>query len=408
MRRSFGTLVSTLGVVSVLVGFGGAVPSNDGSGSPMLYVLSDDGVSVVDAARGETTFSAEHALPAPDWSVVYRARHSGGSTWVDATEPSTGDAFLSQRFDGNLDIRAVSASGDVVALMPHERERYGGHGIYRPAERRASRILLTSLDGTAPQRIDVAANVEPEAFSVDGRTLFVIQYKPPMEPETYRVRQLDLASETLGDVYTDQKELQNDMRGTAHTQVLAPDGTRLYTLYTKPNGEAFVHVLSLDQQFANCVDLPEGFGTEPDAMAITTTPDGGQVLVVDGAAGRIAEVDAAALRVSRSMRLRGVEPSAESVVATATADSLIVGSGRTIVELQQPAFSPVQDWSLRTRVTAISASGGGFLFAAERSRVTGLDLGSRQRYVITDVGRGIRSISDALPPTAKGYVQCAC
>ena len=108
------------------------------------------------------------------------------------------------------------------------------------------------------------------------------------------------------------------------------------------------------------------------------------------------------------MGLRGFEKSDAPVVATATTDSLIVGSGHSIVELRQPSYAPVQDWSLRTRVTALSAGGFGFLYAAEQDRVTGLDLGSRQRYVITDVGHGIRSISDALPPTAKGYVQCAC
>jgi len=407
MRRSFGALVSTLGVVSVLVGVGGAVPAQDGSISPLLYVASDDGVSVVDVGRDETTFSAEHALPSSDWSLVVDARRDGNGTMVEGIDPVTGTVVRSQRLHGRLDVRTVSRSGDLIALMPRGDERYAS-GLGPPEGRRETYVVLTRLDGAPAQRLEVEANTEPEAFSVDGRFLFVVQYSPPMNPDRYRVRQLDLATGQLGDVYTDQKELQDDMRGTPHQQVLAPDGTRLYTLYTKPNGEAFVHVLSLDQQFANCVDLPEGFGTEPDTMAITTTPDGTTVVVVDGAAERIAEVDAALLRLRRSVPLRGVRVSDAPVVATATDASVIVGIGRSIVQLQQPSLTPVQDWSLGSRVTALHASEYGFLYAAERDRVTGLDLSSRQRYLITDVGNGIHSISDALPSTSKGYVQCAC
>ena len=43
-----------------------------------------------------------------------------------------------------------------------------------------------------PRRYMLAGNFEPEAFSLDGRALFVIEFSPPLAPYRYRVRSLDL------------------------------------------------------------------------------------------------------------------------------------------------------------------------------------------------------------------------
>ena len=87
---------------------------------------------------------------------------------------------------------------------------------------------------------------------------------------------------------------EEEMRGEGRQAVLSPDRTRLYTLYLHqadhqhtrdllpgrhaPDGttvHAFVHVLSLTEGWAYCLDLPAPFG-EPAAgtHALTVSPDG--------------------------------------------------------------------------------------------------------------------------------------
>ena len=80
-----------------------------------------------------------------------------------------------------------------------------------------------------------------------------------------------------------EDELQEPMRGTARAQTVAPDGRRLYTLYTcdataDEPAEAFVHVLDLDTETASCVDLPAEFATDP-LGAVAVTPSGSRLFV---------------------------------------------------------------------------------------------------------------------------------
>ena len=141
---------------------------------------------------------------------------------------------------------------------------------------------------------DIAANIEPEAFSTDGGALFVVQYLPPMDPDRYQVRRLDLGTGELTLVPSVDGANQGQMPGIARTSVMAPDGRRLYTLYTsEENGQrySFVHVLDLDRQWAHCVDLPLTFGADPEAMGIAIDPNGSRVYVADVAAGKLAAID---------------------------------------------------------------------------------------------------------------------
>jgi len=409
MRRSLTTLVSTFGVSAVLLSVVGALPQHAPT-SELLYLGTRDGVTVVDAGTGAATLAARDALPTGDWSRVVHARDIGDNgTIVDALDPSTGDVVRTQRFDTRLDVRAVSRDGNLVALMPHEPGRYGGDGLYRPASRDETRIIFTRLDGAPARTIDLAANVEPEAFSTDNSALFVIKYSPSLHPDRYRVTRLDLGTGELGDVYTNEKELQGNMRGVAYTQVLSPDGTRLYTFYKKPNGEAFVHALSLDQQVANCVDLPEGFGADPAAVAITTSPNGEYVVVVDGAARKISEVDAAELRVEHTRSFRGLPATHDPVVAATTGGHVYVSTAHSVVELSRATLRPVSHWSMDGRVQALEIGASGLLFVAERDRITAVDPQDRGRgWALNVESGGIRTVSDSLPATGKGYVQCAC
>jgi hypothetical protein len=292
--------------------------------------------------------------------------------------------------------------------MPKNPRRYGDEGIYAPARRQETRIVVTRLAGT-PRTYDVAANIEPEAFSADGRALFVIQYKPALDPDRYRVRRLDLMTGELEDVFTNDKLIQGDMRGRAFDQAAAPDGSKLYTLYRKHTGETFVHLLDLVNQTAQCVLLPSNFGTDAAAMAITTAPDGA-VFVVDPQVQEIAELDPARHGVAQSLPYRAPEYG-EPVVAAASAESIFVASTNHVAQLRRHDLGVIDTWTLENEVEAIHASASGILYIALPDRLLAVSL--------SDVAEGllpvldvkiddIRGIGDALPVTAKGSVQCAC
>ena len=410
MLGSLGKLVGTLGVSAIALGTGAAVIPGHGGGEhgSLMYLTTESGVAVVDEA-GRSTFSAPNALPTGDWSEVVTARPVGANgTVVEAVDPATGAVRRSQTVDGTLEVRAVARSGDLVVLMAPEHEARGE--VYRPESRAHTDLVVVRLDGSPPRTIGLDANVEPEAFSTDLSGLFVVQYSPPLNPDRYRVRRLDLTTGVLGDVYTTDKELQGDMRGTPHTQALASDGAHLFTLYTKPNHEAFVHVLGLDGQFANCVDLPEGFARRPDAVAITSSPDGRWVFVVDAASQRVARVDVADLTVRRADKVESLPSARGPVVATATRAGLFVASGRRIVQLGGAKLATLDEWSVATPVRAVHVGSAGTLIAASRDRITTLWPRSKATPSVLRVHTtgDIIGIADGLPVTAKDSVQCAC
>src|SRR5207247_11381997 len=139
-----------------------------------------------------------------------------------------------------------------------------------PVPRSSHRIGVAEPRGwLKPLSFDLTWNYEPEAFSTDGSTLFMIQYLPPTAPEAYRVTSLDLAKGVVSPVFGRYKEPTERMPGVRLEQILSPDGSKLYTLYTSQpsayetryGGNAaastpvtFVHILNLKEHWAYCLE----------------------------------------------------------------------------------------------------------------------------------------------------------
>ena len=162
----------------------------------------------------------------------------------------TGKTIATRLLPRNLGVRAVSDDGSAIVLTENA---VTGANPYEPTPRARTRLTVART-GQKPTTYLVEGNVEPEAFSLSTRSLFVIQYTPPSAPDRYRVARIDLSSHraaaTPHAVRSNEDELQEPMRGTARAQTMAPDGRRLYTLYTRDAtatepAEAFVHVLDL-------------------------------------------------------------------------------------------------------------------------------------------------------------------
>jgi hypothetical protein len=264
--------------------------------------------------------------------------------------------------------------------------------------------------------LSVPGNVEPEAFSLSGDALFVVDFVPPLAPERYRVARLDLRRGSVDDVRSNEEELQAPMRGSARAQAMAPDGRRLYTLYTRDAtptepAEAFVHVLDLDDETATCIDLPAEFASNP-LGAVAVSPSGARAFVFVAAAGVLAELDTRSLTVSRTALIaRPLGATGLTSRATATDSTLYLSVDQQIAPVDLDDLS-VGEWvPAPGTVTGIQpASDGASLYVALPDRVYRYDrrtLEPRQT-VVEPTPTPIDHLPPALPPIPDGYTKCAC
>ena len=94
--------------------------------------------------------------------------------------------------------------------------------------------------GSAGQRsrVELPGNLEPEAFDITGQVLFVLDYLPPVAPDRYRVRVVDLHPRQLQPLFTRLKSVvppgaEEEMRGEGRQAVYGTRKARqLFTLYT--------------------------------------------------------------------------------------------------------------------------------------------------------------------------------
>jgi hypothetical protein len=302
----------------------------------------------------------------------------------------------------------------MVALTPPPQP---GTDTYHPAAKDPTPMVIVERDEPEPEVLSVPGNVEPEAFSLSGDALFVIDFVPPLAPERYRVARLDLRSNTVDDVWSREDELQAPMRGTARAQAVAPDGRRLYTLYTRDAtadepAEAFVHVLDLDNEIASCVDLPPEFSTDP-LGAVAVTPSGGRLFVYSPTSGVLAELDTKSLDIARTGSVTppvGATPSSARATATESTLYLSVSDRITSVALGDLAAA---DWTLATgEVTGIApASDDSLLYVVLFDRVLVVNprtFAPRRELAVPPQSVPIDHVAPALPPISSGYTKCAC
>nr|MBA3691104.1 hypothetical protein [Actinomycetota bacterium] len=253
---------------------GGApvTPATLGGPAEILSLRTGDGPVTIDVRTGRVLLRAPGGMPQADWSELYQTESRGGGTVLRTVDPRTGADASSVPLQGSLAIRAVAADGSRVALS---RPLPAGAEAWTPLPRRRTTIVVADPSGaTDPQTYRVKGNLDPEAFSRNGRFLFVIQYLPPAAPSLYRVAALELED---GDVYPVASRFKSAwarrMPGTRLEQVLAPDSRQLYTLYSSQPAAyaegydaaqayadrpvAFVHVLNLEDRWAFCLPLPK-------------------------------------------------------------------------------------------------------------------------------------------------------
>jgi outer membrane protein assembly factor BamB len=373
----------------------------------LLYLQSPHGVTIFEPGSTAPSFRARSALPSPDWSTVVRTLTSGDSTRIVALDPSTGIELWSRSAPGRLEVKALSSAGDVAALEPT--------GWRYHSDPTTTRFVISRRGRADPETIELEGNYAPEAFSTDGHSLFVLHYSPARDPERYQVRRLDLGTGEVNDVYSVDAELQKAMQGTARIQTTSPDGRRLYTLYTLRSGteyRAFIHVLSLDELWAHCIDLPESFAKSSEATtALTVGPDGKSLYVANSRARVLAEVDTEELTVTRTTSV-GLDAGRGAHAAYGSRSALYLGSGRKVVAIDTGDLETTSSWHVGLPVTGLQVGASGKLYIGQGRRIAIFDSSSGRRVGLVDppgagpiarLGKVTRSLDEV-----RKEIICAC
>jgi hypothetical protein len=380
----------------------------------LLYLGSARGITALAPGHGHVRFQQTSAVPSRDWSVLYSTTTDGLSTTLHTLDPATGEERARRVLPGVFTVRTVSEDGAMVALTPPSPP---GTDTYHPARKDPTPMVIVRRGDPEPQVLSVPGNVEPEAFALAGDALFVIDFVPPLAPERYRVARLDLRANTVDEVWSKEDELQAPMRGTARAQTVAPDGRRLYTLYTRDAtadepAEAFVHVLDLDAEQASCVDLPPEFSADP-LGAVAVTPSGTRLFVYAPTAGALAELDTRALQIARTSTVAPpVGPVPTSARATATDSTLYLSVVDRIASVALDDLT-AGGWSVAPgEITGIEpATDGSLLYVVLIDRVLVVDprtFASRRELVVPPESVPVDHVAPALPPLSPGYAKCAC
>jgi len=390
-----------------------------------LLVVDEEGaVSLLDPATGASLFEVPGATPTPDRSALLTTDSGDGSTVLSSRDPVTGAVTGSTVLSGELTIRTVSPRGGAVALMPGPK----GEGLYQAGSRAHTSLTVSYLDQRKPRTYDLPGNIEPEMFSYDEGALFVLQFEPPLDPTSYVVRRLDLATGELRDTESPQVELNPRMRATARAQVLHPGGTHLYTLYTVPNdgqpvdggdGDeaspryAFVHIIDLVEEWSYCLFLPAPIGTiDEAAVGLGVSPDGSRLVVADAGSATIARVDTEELAVESTSRVDALsQDQSKAAVSVADDRTLYLSAGGQLLEVDLATLAVRFAWDVQGTVTGLGVSASGEeLRVAHHGRITLIDRATHQEIGVLEVP-GRDNVSLLGPPrgsVTEFPLECAC
>jgi outer membrane protein assembly factor BamB len=398
-------------------GSGGAVQPKAAAKPPsvrqsdrVLILGSYEGAVSVRATTGAVAFRAPFGVAAPDSSTIVQAQPIATGTRVVASDPLTGVPRWSHDVAGTRRVRVVSPGGRNVALVD---------GSLSLASTPRATTIIDVATASGARELRLLGNLDPEAFSADGRSLYAVDYLPAMSPTRYSVRKVDLATGRITAVPDRDGSVRAPMPGYSSTQLMSPDGHQLYTFYASAepihdDGEtyhAWVHVLNLDKGWAHCLDLDEKIGASGSADAgLAVSPDGSRLFVTDGVSQAVVAIDTATLEVVRTRFL----PSLASGGQTA----LDASNGRTLyVPNDVGGLSAIDARSLAADSTRIPSSSALTAVRMDASGAALYLLTADSLLVVDRRGRVIHkwaapgdasAIDPAVTVPGRGAYPCAC
>ena len=348
--------------IAALTGLSGACSrgtKEKNSSTDLLLVAHAAGLGVFDTGK------RDWAVPPRPAAVTDRELATLDGQQLVLRNRKTLEIRSQAQLKGDWTISAVG--GDQIALIQ-------GRNLPKSRENTTISVLR---GGTERYRFKLPGTIEPEAFSIDGTSLFVLDH----HGDTYRVRSVDLATGMLNALYTREKKIVPDfaeeiMRGQGHHSVHDTRRGILFTLFTHggehqhtgrllgvrpdaPDIHAFIHALSLREGWAVCIDLPAPFGLSP-AASHTITGSSTKLFAVAGEGGVVAEIDPAGLGVSGTFTIPAIHGDAYAIYT----DRLILATGTRLagVDLGFP-------------VRGIASGEGNRLWAGKENAIVAIEEG---------------------------------
>lgn len=371
-------------------------PSETAVPSETLFVGTGAGPLLVRVPTGSVLFEHAGAVGSLGGSFVVSPSGTEESTRLQTVDAS-GEFVGTTRVDGRMSVGVVSESGRDVALV---EPLPAGWDPSVPVPRARTTIVVADPRGVrAPVTYDLRGNYDPEAFSTDDRTLFLIQHLPAETPSVYRVTALDLRRGKVYAVFGPYKGPAERMPGIRLQQVLSPDGDQLYTLYSSarpgyaphhapvtPDATvSFVHVLSLQEGWAHCVGLPKMLWDRPASeQALAPSPNGRLLYVVNAALGVVSVMDTRSLAILRTEEIGRTLDGVTSTAAVVSDDgaSLYVGAAGQVERIDTDSLAIADVWDAGG-VTGLGLSADGkrlYVAVGEDVKVldarTGAELGT--------------------------------
>ncbi len=339
-------------------------------------VLFGSGTSVtaVDAATGSTLFTRTGVPALGDRSTLFATSAEGPGASLEAYDSGSGELLSSVRVPEGFGVRVAANDGSRVALVRGAPEP----GDWTPHPRATTEILVADPSGaTRARRYVLDGNFDPEAFSLDGRQLLLLEYVPPTAPEAYRVVRLDLDRGVVFPVLLSHvKRIAETMSGTRLEQLASPDGRFLFTLYTSQppaySGDgskvsepvAFVHALDLRNATAHCIALPEElWGGDPRVEAMALSPNGAFLHVVDTERAILAEIATRSGEVTRTTDVDFGAASGEAHAVMTDASTLVVGTGSELVTVDTTTLHVVERRSSAGEIGGLGRGDDGLFVA---------------------------------------------
>ena len=198
---------------------------------PVLLAQFDKGIGAVAEGSPAPVWLEPDAVAALDGSAVFTVRRGGpdGADRLARLDLRSGAVTSSWPLStSGLAVNAVAPEGRWVALS----DRNAGYGSQGRAA--TDLVVFDPLTGTEAKRMTLKGDVQPEAFSVDGKFVFAIDYLV----DHYRVHTIEVATGESYDTADRDKTLPpEDMHGQSVHGVMSRDRTLLATLYRNPGND---------------------------------------------------------------------------------------------------------------------------------------------------------------------------
>ena len=189
--------------------------------------------------------------------VRYVALRAGKGTLVESISTGDGTVRRTHFLKGVYGVPLVAYDGSTGGLARNGKRLV----VYSPGQ--VTRfVMLDPRTLRVQSRIVLNGNFGFDALSPDGSLMYLIHLKRSSGID-YDVRALDVTTGRLfPGAIVDRREPDEKMTGIPMTRVGSDDGSWAYTLYTKPDGGAFVHALHTTAREAFCIDLSLGLADE--------------------------------------------------------------------------------------------------------------------------------------------------